>query len=93
MSQEQTSAVKRVRLYRAHRHRVELEEAEDCVVREEPLELRLRDTSIAVLMRTPGHDEELACGFAVTEGIVAEPRDVRFAAHCRRALPRYGRNV
>ncbi|MBH22909.1 MAG: sulfurtransferase FdhD [Myxococcales bacterium] len=69
------------------------EEIADQLVREEPLELRLRDVSVAVLMRTPGADEELACGFAVTEGIVADPRDVRFAAHCRRAMPVYGRNV
>lgn len=56
--------------------------AEDRLVREEPLEVRLRDTAVAVLMRTPGHDEELACGFVVTEGVVARG-DVRFASHCR----------
>src|SRR6202007_178568 len=36
---------------------------------EEPLELRIGGTPVAVTMRTPGHDEELALGFALTEGL------------------------
>lgn len=36
---------------------------------EEPLELRIGGEPIAVTMRTPGHDEELALGFCVTEGL------------------------
>lgn len=46
------------------------EVAADAVVREEPLEIQLGGTSLAVVMRTPGHDYELALGFLVTEQIV-----------------------
>jgi FdhD protein len=41
----------------------------DSVAVEEPLEIRVNGSAIAVTMRTPGHDEELALGFLVTEGI------------------------
>jgi len=43
--------------------------AGDVVAVEEPLELRIGGTPVAVTMRTPGHDEELALGFALTEGL------------------------
>jgi FdhD protein len=39
---------------------------------EEPLEIRLSGEPIAVTMRTPGHDEELALGFLLSEGIPVE---------------------
>jgi FdhD protein len=38
---------------------------------EEPLEIRIAGRAIAVTMRTPGHDEELALGFCISEGIRA----------------------
>jgi FdhD protein len=38
---------------------------------EEPLEIRINGQAIAVTMRTPGHDEELALGFCLSEGIQA----------------------
>jgi FdhD protein len=41
----------------------------DVVAIEEPLEIRIGGEPVAVTMRTPGHDEELALGFCVTEGL------------------------
>jgi FdhD protein len=47
----------------------------DRVAVEEPLEIRIGGTPVAVTMRTPGHDEELALGFCLSEGL--RPRDAR----------------
>jgi FdhD protein len=41
----------------------------DQVAVEEPLEIRIDGTPVAVTMRTPGHDEELALGFCLSEGL------------------------
>ena len=41
----------------------------DVVAVEEPLEIRIEGRSVAVTMRTPGHDEELALGFCLSEGL------------------------
>jgi FdhD protein len=49
---------------------------DDDLVVEEPLEIRLDDTSLAVVMRTPGDDADLALGFAITEGIVTHPEAI-----------------
>jgi FdhD protein len=43
--------------------------ADDRLAVEEPLEIRVGGRPIAVTMRTPGHDEELALGFCLTEGL------------------------
>jgi FdhD protein len=52
----------------------------DAVAVEEPLEIRVNGTPVAVTMRTPGHDEELALGFCLTEGLAprsaAQPADL-----------------
>ena len=48
----------------------------DRLATEEPFELRLGTTPIAVLMRTPGMERELALGFCITEGIVLHPSEV-----------------
>ena len=45
----------------------------DRVAVEEPLEIRVRGHALAVTMRTPGHDEELAAGFLHGEGLLAGP--------------------
>ena len=71
------------------------EDADDELAREEPLEIRLRHArrvesakAITVTMRTPGHDEELARGFLISEGIVKRAEDItaiqRDDAECER---------
>jgi FdhD protein len=48
---------------------------DDEVAVEEPLEIRVDGRALAVTMRTPGHDEELALGFLYGEGLIgSEPR-------------------
>jgi FdhD protein len=47
----------------------------DVVAVEEPLEIRVDGEPLAVTMRTPGHDEELALGFLYGEGLIAGPTD------------------
>jgi len=49
---------------------------DDWLACEEPLEIRVRGRSVAVIMRTPGHDAELAAGFLVSEGVVTERRQI-----------------
>ena len=44
----------------------------DQVAIEEPLEIRIGDRAIATTMRTPGHDDELAAGFLLSEAIVRQ---------------------
>jgi FdhD protein len=46
---------------------------DDRVAVEEPLEIRVDGEALAVTMRTPGHDEELAVGFLHGEGLLAGP--------------------
>jgi FdhD protein len=60
-----------------HCHAGEDREIRDQVAVEEPLEIRLDGHPVAVLMRTPGHDEELAAGFLVTEGIISQVAELR----------------
>ncbi len=48
----------------------ETRELQASVVAEEPLEIRINGDPYAVIMRTPGHETELAAGFCFTEGIV-----------------------
>jgi FdhD protein len=49
-----------------------LEYLRDDLTIEEPLEIRIGDKPLATTMRTPGHDDELAAGFLVSEAIVRD---------------------
>lgn len=54
----------------------------DVLVREEPLEIRVGSAPVAVVMRTPGHDEDLVRGFLRTERIVSSDAEIRSVRHC-----------
>ena len=54
----------------------------DDLAAEEPLEIRLRRAPLAVTMRTPGQDIDLAMGFLLTEGIIGAAGDVVTAQLC-----------
>ncbi|HKG49161.1 MAG TPA: formate dehydrogenase accessory sulfurtransferase FdhD [Actinomycetales bacterium] len=55
----------------------------DTVTAEEPLEVRVAGKPLAVTMRTPGDDFDLALGFLVTEGLVAGAGEVSTLMHCQ----------
>ena len=62
-------------------------ERPDRLVTEEPMEIRVHGpgeepTPLAVTMRTPGNDFELAVGFCVTEGVITDPDAVHEVAYC-----------
>ena len=56
--------------------------AQDEAAVEEPLQIRVEGKSVAVVMRTPGHDRELAAGFLLTEGVVRDATDIFEIASC-----------
>lgn len=60
---------------------------EDQLSLEEPLEIILNGTPIAVTMRTPGNDFELATGFLLTEGIIKSQSDLDTIQHCCKKSP------
>ena len=55
---------------------------EDELVVEEPLEIRVGEQSLIVVMRTPGHDFELAAGFLFTESLIKTADDIEIIAYC-----------
>lgn len=54
----------------------DVSEEQDLVAAEEPLQIRIGDRDVAVTMRTPGNDAELAAGFLFTEGILRGASDI-----------------
>jgi FdhD protein len=55
---------------------------EDTLVVEEPLEIRVGGQPLAITMRTPGHDVELATGFLVSENVISSNEHVLTARYC-----------
>ncbi|GAA0428179.1 sulfurtransferase FdhD [Actinoplanes capillaceus] len=55
---------------------------QDHLTAEEPLEIRVRKKPLAVTMRTPGHDIDLAMGFLLSEGVISRAGDVTTAQLC-----------
>ncbi len=78
------SAQKRARVLRLEQNALTWQP--DLLAAEEPLELRLEangsQRTLAVTMRTPGQDFELAAGFCFGEGIVASREDLRGIRYC-----------
>lgn len=60
---------------------------EDTLAVEEPLEIRVGGKALAITMRTPGHDVDLAAGFLVSEGVIAKGGDFGSAIHCASTDP------
>lgn len=54
----------------------------DLLAREEPLEIRVNQVALAVVMRTPGNDDELVRGFLLSERIVEAVGDIADLRHC-----------
>ncbi len=80
MSPQPEDGVRRVTLTR------DGQRTTDRLVVEEPLEIRVDDRPLAVLMRTPGADPaedlDLVAGFLATEGVIDGPDDLAGMAHC-----------
>jgi FdhD protein len=64
----------------------------ETVVVEEPLEIRINGAPLAVTMRTPGSDVELAQGFLFTEGIIGDRADIASVRYCN-SVDADGRNT
>lgn len=54
----------------------------DTLAVEEPLEIRVGGRSLAITMRTPGHDFDLAAGFLVSEGVISTGDEFSAARYC-----------
>ncbi|MDQ1487327.1 MAG: FdhD protein [Actinomycetota bacterium] len=57
-------------------------ERPDTLVAEEPLEIRIGGSAVAVTMRTPGDDFDLVAGFAWTEGLITDPEHLVGLRYC-----------
>ena len=66
----------------------------DALAVEEPLEIRVRGQGLAVTMRTPGNDAELAAGFLLSEGIIQKREQIIEIAPCQQSeIPENTLNV
>lgn len=57
------------------------------VVLEEPLAISINGHDVAVLMRLPGMEKELAVGYCLSEGLISHPAAIQLVQHCGRGLP------
>ncbi len=80
MSRDDTPGLMTARVFR--HDGASRESVEDRVAVEEPLEIRIAGETLAVTMRTPGHDAELVMGLLLSEGIVRSAAEVGGIAHC-----------
>ncbi len=71
----------------------EKRERDDSIAVEEPLEIRVEGHSVAVVMRTPGEDRELAAGFLLSEQIVRSPDDIFDITQCGSAASGHGVDI
>ncbi|MEX2595105.1 MAG: formate dehydrogenase accessory sulfurtransferase FdhD [Anditalea sp.] len=74
---------------------------EDLLAVEEPLQIKLQfgqgdhwqEKALAVTMRTPGHDFELAIGFLLAENIIHGPEDIQLIRYCKKVKDEEKGNV
>lgn len=84
-SQPDSTSTDRVRTVAAVQRSGETALHAETVAVEEPLEIRLGASPLAVTMRTPGDDPDLALGFLLTEGILLGPAEIASLEPSRRA--------
>jgi len=74
---DESTLLDRYRVGQGFKHQVP-----DRIAVEEPLEVRVNGKSVAVMMRTPGHDDELTAGFLFTEGMISNGDEIQEIVHC-----------
>ncbi|HEY3952657.1 MAG TPA: formate dehydrogenase accessory sulfurtransferase FdhD [Streptosporangiaceae bacterium] len=67
--------------------KLELSPGPDMLAAEEPLEIRVNGRAVAVTMRTPGDDIDLAAGFLATEGLIGSAADIAGIRICHQSSP------
>ena len=82
MALKGTASVNKWRVARDHEGKLSRSETGDVLAAEEPLEIRVEGKSVAVVMRTPGHDQELVAGFLCTEGMISSSKDLFEISAC-----------
>lgn len=66
---------------------------QDCLVGEEPMQIRVGKHPLTVIMRTPGHDLELAAGFLFTEGLIERREQILSLDHVTDCKPTERGNI
>ena len=80
MSINDTEALQRRRVTRLRAGAIQ--DVDDTLVVEEPLEIRVGDEQFSVTMRTPGHDFDLVRGLLLTEGLIRSEADIGRIRYC-----------